>query len=187
MNIKNLIRCCGLLLALSILTACATPRILSHEVDGLCLVTQQDMILSRKKFKDYGTTNYSLRTTKNWHPPFTIDTIGYQEIGDIPHFTRLSIFRVYEVYDSLGYYAPRIVAKLEQGEYRNILAVIPSWQEHVVDPVTGRSVTMDGTSAIMTKSLWFTARDTIDIPRKVFSRSDVNKIKFNPEYLKKCD
>ncbi|ENW18384.1 hypothetical protein F927_01831, partial [Acinetobacter haemolyticus CIP 64.3 = MTCC 9819] len=39
MNIKNLIRCFGLLLALSTLTACATPRILSHDIDGLCLIT----------------------------------------------------------------------------------------------------------------------------------------------------
>ncbi|AZN69587.1 hypothetical protein [Acinetobacter haemolyticus] len=182
MNIKNLIRCFGLLLALSILTACATPRILSHDIDGLCLITQQDFRLSKKTLKTLDT-QYMLESPNAWVTPITI---GYQEIGLVPNSTKLSIFRVYEAYESIGYFRPDIVVKIEQGKYKGIIASIPGFKESIADPVTRKRLA-DERGTFIFGSLWFTARDTIDIPRKVFSRSDVNKIKFNPEYLKKCD
>ncbi|RZF53642.1 hypothetical protein EXE30_06615 [Acinetobacter halotolerans] len=182
MNIKNLIRCFGLLLALSTLTACATPRILSNEINGLCLVTQQDFRLSKKALKTLDT-QYMLESPNAWVTPITI---GYQEIGLVPNSTKLSIFRVYEAYESIGYFRPDIVVKIEQGKYKGIIASIPGFNESMADPDTRKRVA-DERGTFIFGSLWFTGFDRVDVPGKRLRRSDVNKIKFNPEYLKKCD
>ncbi|MFC3901906.1 hypothetical protein SAMN05421749_101575 [Acinetobacter marinus] len=171
----------GLLSLIPLLTACLTNQILSHKADGQCLITQQDMVLGKTTFKSYGTA-YMLNTLNVVQAPATI---GYREIGSIPTSTRLSIYRMYETWQSTGYIGAHIVVRIEEGSHQGVIATLPLESERIGDPNTGkRTIDERGNSS---KPYWYRHDETYEVKGKVFKRADVTQIIYNEDFLKKCD
>ena len=157
-------------------------RILSHDIDGTCLVNQQDMTLS-KEMSNYFGTRYRLYTPDSKRIFISILTIRNEELGIIPKGTKFHIHRVYEQYNEAGFFEPAILLGVDEGVFRGVTTIIPSKSIGIAtwDNAAKRTITL------YTPWFGYDRLNTIDIQGKHFSRVNVNTVEYNEDYLKRCD